>query len=298
MAATSDALELTSKSMSVGLEPGIGGSVSHFRYDNIDLMRGLAPEDRLGGDALGVAMFPMMPYANRIAGNQFTFGGRTWRVEPNNGTEKFNVHGTGWQRPWTVASVSATETILTLAIDEPDTPYSYRASQHFILDEQGLAVSLAITNTGPVPMPFGFGLHPWFERDADVSLQFAAKRFYLEEPEGVSGDAISLPAELDFATARPLPHGWRNNDYGGWEGVATLRFPSRGLGLTMSADPLFRHLMIYADPAKPYFCIEPQTNASGALNRPGGFDDPDEGVIVLGPEETATGSVHFQPFRL
>ena len=59
-----------------------------------------------------------------------------------------------------------------------------------------------------------------------------------------------------------------------------MDFLSRGLRLTMSAEPVFKHLMIYADPQQPYFCVEPQTNASGAFNREGGFDDPAEGVPV------------------
>ena len=45
--------------------------------------------------------------------------------------------------------------------------------------------------------------------------------------------------------------------------------------------------MLYADPTKPYFCVEPQTNASGAFNR-GRWTDPDEGVIVLASGESAS----------
>jgi aldose 1-epimerase len=129
-------------------------------------------------------------------------------------------------------------------------------------------------------------------------MQFGATSFYLEEPEGVSGNRISLPSELDFREARQLPQGWRNNDYGGWDGLARINFPTRGVGLELRADPVYRHLMIYADPTKPYFCVEPQTNASGAFSRPGGFADPREGVIVLVPGESAEGAVRFGAFRL
>ena len=65
----------------------------------------------------------------------------------------------------------------------------------------------------------------------------------------------------------------------------------------MKADPIFKHLMFYADPAKPYFCVEPQTNASGAFNR-GRWDDADEGIIVLAQGESAAGTVCFTPFSL
>lgn len=298
MAATSDLLELRAGALALDLVPGIGGSLGALRLEGIDLMRPLAAADRSSGNVLGVAMFPMVPYANRIAGNAFHFGGKTYRLAANNPPERYNVHGTGWHRPWSVTRAGEREALLRLEVIEVAEAYSYHATQRFTLDASGLTVTIALTNAGRDIMPFGFGLHPWFERDEDVTLQFNAERFYLEEPDGVCGNPISLPPELDFATSRPLPHGWRNNDYGGWNGIATLRFPSRGVGLTMKADPVFRHLMLYADPAKPYFCVEPQTNASGAFNRPGGFEDAKESVIVLAPGASAEGSVRFEAFRL
>jgi aldose 1-epimerase len=297
MGAISEPLTLKAGALEVGLVPHIGGSVSALRWRGIDLMRLLSDADLDAGNVLGVAMFPMTPYANRIAGNAFEFGGKRWRVLPNNPPEKFNVHGSGWQHAWTVTEAGAANATLSLDIAAGADPYSYRATQAFSVSGEGLGVTMAMTNTGPVPLPFGFGLHPWFDRDPDVTLQFEGKRFYLEEPDGISGDPVTLPPELDFTGARPLPGGWRNNDYGGWGGEATIRFPSRGAGLRIKADPVFKHLMLYADPAKPYFCVEPQTNASGAFNR-GRWGDPEEGVIVLAPGESAAGTVRFAPFAL
>jgi len=297
MAAISELLSIGSGALEVALVPQIGGSVSSLRWRGIDLMRRLSEDDRRSGNVLGVAMFPMTPYANRIAGNAFDFGARRWQVLPNNPPEKFNVHGSGWQHAWDVTGAGAANATLSLDIAAGAEPYSYRATQAFAVSDEGLSVTMTLTSTGPVAMPFGFGLHPWFDRDPDVTVQFNARRFYLEEPDGISGDPVTLPPELDFAEGRPLPGGWRNNDHGGWGGEATLRFPARGAGLRMRADPIFKHLMFYADPAKPYFCVEPQTNASGAFNR-GRWDDADEGVIVLAQGESAAGTVWFTPFSL
>lgn len=297
MGAISELVNIGAGALEVALVPRIGGSVSSLRWRGVDLMRRLSEDDREAGNVLGVAMFPMTPYANRITGNAFDFETRRWQVLPNNPPEKFNVHGSGWQHAWTVVDAGAANATLSLDIAAGAEPYSYRATQVFTASDEGLSVTMTLTNTGPVSLPFGFGLHPWFDRDPDVTVQFRARRFYLEEPEGISGDPITLPPELDFAEHRPLPGGWRNNDYGGWSGEATLRFPTRGAGLRMKADPIFKHLMLYADPAKPYFCVEPQTNASGAFNR-GRWGDPEEGAIVLGPGESAAGTVSFIPFAL
>jgi aldose 1-epimerase len=297
MGVISELLSIGSGALQVALVPRIGGSVSSLRWRGIDLMRRLSDADLDAGNVLGVAMFPMTPFANRIAGNAFEFAARRWRVQPNNPPEKFNVHGSGWQHAWTVIEMGVTSATLSLDIAGGDEPYSYHATQTFVVSDERLSVTMTLANTGPAALPFGFGLHPWFDRDPDVTVQFKARRFYLEEPDGVSGDSITLPPELDFAGGRPLPGGWRNNDYGGWDGEATIRFPARGAGLRITADPVFKHLMLYADPSKPYFCVEPQTNASGAFNR-GRWDDPGEGVIVLAAGESAAGTVSFTPFAL
>lgn len=298
MAAASSLVQLRAGDLALDLVPETGGSIATFRLGGIDLMRPLSASDRASGNVLGVATFPMLPYANRITGNAFAFGGKTYSFPANNAPEKYNVHGTAWQRPWNVGCADASAALLQLEVIESGEAYAYRATQRFGLDPSGLTVTLTLTNAGPDAMPFGLGLHPWFERDADVTLRFNARRFYLEEPDGVSGNPIGIPPELDFTAARPLPQGWRNNDYGGWDGIADLCWPRRGVALRIAADPLFRHLMIYADPAKPYFCVEPQTNASGAFNRPGGFDDPQEGVIVLAPGATTEATVRFEAMRV
>lgn len=291
------AIELAAGDLSLGLVPEIGGSVAYFRLRGLELMRPLSSTNLALANVLGVAMFPMLPYANRIAGNAFDFGGRTWRFEANNPPERFNVHGTGWHEPWTAERV-VDGILVSLDHMAPGEPYSYRATQHFSLLAGGLRVAMMLTNRGPVAMPFGFGLHPWFEREGGVELRFAARYFFMEGPDGVSTERLATPPELDFASGRPLPDSWRNNDYGGWDGIAEIRYPSRGIGLRIAAEPIFGHLMFYADPAQPFFCVEPQSNAPCAFNHLGTARGESMGSIVLQPGESATGTISFLPFAL
>jgi aldose 1-epimerase len=299
MAATSEppVVTLEAGALSAGLVPEIGGSLAWFRFDGIEVMRALTVERQRARDVLGTAMFPMVPYANRIAGNAFDFGGRTWRFSANNPPERFNVHGTGWRLPWAAHRRDGGVT-MSLLHDAPDEPYSYEATQDFGLTPGELRVALRLTNRGPVAMPFGMGLHPWFNRDPDTQLRFAARDFYLEGPEGIATERLATPPELDFAAGRRLPDSWRNNDYGGWDGAAEIRWPGRGVGLAITADALFGHLMLYADPAKPFFCLEPQSNAPTAFNRLGAPEETAMGAVILPPGETMTGTILFRPFRL
>ena len=85
-------------------------------------MRSLSNADRAAGNVLGTASFPMVPYANRIAGNAFEFRGRRYTFAMNNPPEIYNVHGTGWLRPWTVDGSNASEATLSLEVTEPGRP--------------------------------------------------------------------------------------------------------------------------------------------------------------------------------
>ncbi len=286
-------IELKNGPLAIGLAPEIGGSLAYFKLGGVDVMRPLSQADERAANVLGVAMFPMVPYANRIANNAFVFEGRTWRFAPNNPPETFNVHGTGWHRPWR-AETRGEAVTLTLEHLAPDEPYSYLATQTFELTDR-LRVTMTLVNRGAVAMPFGFGLHPWFDRDADTQMIFSAPRFFMEAPHGVAGEMLATPPELDYAKGAPLPGTWRNNDYGGWDGKAELRFPARKRSLRIEADPVFDHLMFYADPARPVFCLEPQSNAPCAFNEIGTARETAMGVRVLRSGEALQGAITFIP---
>ena len=302
MAAISEmdaAITLKAGPLAATFVPSVGGSLSALRMMTgeglVDLMRPLSSDRVARRNPVDMAMFPMVPYANRIADNSFTFEGHAYRFAANNPPERFNVHGTAWHKPWRVTAQDRRHLTLALRVEEPDL-YSYEAQQLFALDGAGLSVSMILTNRGERAMPFGFGQHPWFPRDPDTELRFTARHFWLEGPDGVASDRITIPPELDFSNPRPLPKGWRNNCYGGWDGRVEIRFPSRGARLVITADPAFGHLMFYADLKQPFFCLEPQTNASGALDR---LDEIGEhGLIVLAPGESASGGMRFAVDRM
>src|SRR5581483_10997029 len=123
---------------------------------------------------------------------------------------------------------------------------------------------------------------------------FRADTLWIEGWDNTASERIATPPEFSFAEPRRLPAARRNNCYGSWDGRLDIAWPGRGVGLHVEADPIFRHLMFYADPARPVFCIEPQTNVVCAFNMAPPEDAYDLGIIVLAPGEGASGTVTFQ----
>ena len=295
-------LTLKAADLVLDLAPETGGSVASFRMRRpgslFNLMRSMPEEAHLKRNAGGASMFPMVPFANRIIGNRFDFEGRTYQLEPNVPGEPFAIHGTGWQSKWAVTAAS--ETLAELRLDHltSDGPYSYSAFQRFHLHPDRLTVTMGVTNRGNRAMPFGFGQHPAWDRQAGVTLQFRSTHYWLGGSERVATERIAMTPELDFSAARPLPAAWRDNCYGGWDGRAEITFPQSGIGLRIEAASLFQHLMLYCDPAKPFFCVEPQTHAAGALNRIAENDESNLGLIILKPGESAEAEMSFICFSL
>ena len=292
MGETSDILALARDDIELALVPGVGGAVSHFRWRGIHILRPLAEQGASVASALGAAMFPMVPFANRVTGNAFAVDGRRYEVQPNVDGQRYHVHGTGWQRPWHVTCQDRESATLTLKKSAGEDPFSYRAVESFRLHPDGFEVWMELTNTGDERMPMGMGQHPWFNRSPGATIEFTAGHYYREGPDLTSGARMPVPANLDFSKQRSLPERWINNDFGGWLGSATIRFPTERATVAIRADSVFGHLMVYSDPTMPFFCLEPQSHAAGALNR-APREDPDGGLAILEPDESLAGSIRF-----
>ena len=83
-------------------------------------------------------------------------------------------------------------------------------------------------------------------------------------------------------------------------GVFTRALLARGIPThrlaLIEADPVFGHLMLYADPERPFFCLEPQSNTPCAFNRIEAGRDEGMGTIVLEPGQSVEGMIRFYPF--
>ena len=290
------ALLLKADTLSLELRPEIGGCIGAFRFEQrgqpFDLMR---PFGRFPGglsDALYSGMFPMLPFANCIRDNRFTFEGRSYEVASNMAGTRLNFHGSGWQSSWRVASVNETVAILALDEGRVGEAYRYSAVQRFGIDRAGLTVKTALTNRAERRMPFSFGQHPWFPTHGGALIRFAATGMWLSDREGQTKRLVPVTVEADYATPRPPPSDYRNICYVDWDGRAEIVWPEAGVGVSLTADPVFRHLMSHVPGGQPVFCLEPQSNA------PCAFDGLDQGrvsagVHVLEPGESISGTLRF-----
>tara|TARA_R110001599_G_scaffold77015_2_gene210264 strand:- start:6824 stop:7708 length:885 start_codon:yes stop_codon:yes gene_type:complete len=271
------------------VNPSVGGSVVRFEalteHGAVALMRtGQATEC----DPNQLAMYPLIPWSNRIAGGGFHWQGNDYSFAAELAGEPLPIHGDGWKREWQI--LEKTENTLCLGLrSNEQPPFNYTAELCYCLKDNQLAVSIEVTHLGKTPAPYGLGLHPWFVRTEGTRIEASAQGVW-------EVDAAQLPTRWrhidtgeawDFAKARPLPVDKIDNLFTGWDGYARLHLPQEDSALTLvvNAEPaVSRYLVFSPDKNADFFCFEPVDHDVNAHH----YDD----LSAHGLVELAEGEKH------
>ncbi len=279
--------------------PAAGGSLTRFDWQHGEAIHALLrPWTAAPGAPLPttseLACFALVPWSNRIDPAGFVFAGRHFAPAPNRPGEPCAIHGDGWQHPWRVVAQSGAS--VGLELDRRDipagsaSPFSYVARLRYLLLEDGLQVTLEVTNMGAAPLPFGLGLHPWLERRPGVSVRAQARGTWTRDRLGLPQDAIDVPPEWDFSRAKALPDTHVDHLFRGWDGRAEVHWPDSGVSLAIEAD--MEYYILYAPAGRDFFCFEPVDHAINAHNLLSGAAR--NGLTVLAPGQTLSRRVRFR----
>ncbi len=175
-------IELVANDAKLLLCPEIGGAIGGWTRRGTPILRETPEEALHGSNSRVLSCFPLIPFSNRIAWGRFSFGGESFQLDMNFGDHPHTIHGNAWQRAWSVASQSAAEAELILDHDpahDPTVtgngchwPYRYSARLRYVLQPNGLAVTITLTNTDHRAQPVGLGLHPYQPRTPQTQIAF------------------------------------------------------------------------------------------------------------------------------
>jgi aldose 1-epimerase len=266
-------LSLRAGLLEVDLAPQAGGTIARFSVDGRhDVLRrtpgdviAAATSARRGND---MACYPLLPFSNRIAGGRFAFDGQEIVLRRNWPGVDHPMHGDGWATAWQVQrhDRQSAEIAYDHAAD-PDGgwPFAYRARQSYRLDDDRLTVRISLENRESRAVPAGIGLHPFFVRDEATDLHCRAQSVWLADAEVLSTDRVPVPAAWDFSAGQRIGGVALDNCFEGWDGLAHIAWPDRGLALEMSASETLRTLVIFTPTQRPFFCVEPVSHANGQI---------------------------------
>ena len=153
-------------------------------------------------NVLEAASFPLVPYVNRIRGGHFTFRGRDVRLAPNMAGDISPLHGQGWLAPWQVDSAAPPEALLPSTTQPANGRGTYRAEQHFALDQRGLSLRLTCRNLSREPMPCGLGQHPYFPCGRETRIETRVTHVWTIDEHVLPVEKVPATGRFDLADRR------------------------------------------------------------------------------------------------
>jgi aldose 1-epimerase len=289
-------LKLAGERLELQLCPELGGSIAALRWrhpdaDWLDLLRPATTATLADRDIEGAACFPLTPYSNRLRNGRFEFQGAAITL-PVSAASPHAEHGHGWRRAWQCVEQAREHAVLRL-VHAPDAwPFAYTIEQRFRLHADGIDVEIATRNDGRSPMPYGFGLHPYFPRTPACRLSAVVDGFWATDAEVMPTRHIPPPTDADPTSGLMIAAADLDNCFTGWRHRAVIDWPERHTRLTMTATGPLDFLVVYTPPREDYFCAEPVSNCTDAFNLAASRDDT--GMLVLEPGQSIDARVEFR----
>ncbi|MBZ0301546.1 MAG: aldose epimerase [Anaerolineae bacterium] len=288
----------------IGILPETGASVAFGRVkqgdSSRDVMRPTDPADY--DDPSLCASFVLIPWSNRIRDARFRFHGQEYPLEPNS-ADGNAIHGDTRRRTWQAESAGSERLSLSFnstAHNQVNFPWQFSALVEYWLDGADFGMTLSLKNIDEEAFPAGFGQHPYFVRTDDVQLELPVDQHYPLVHAMPTGAAEPMIPDLDFRALRRLGDVPKlDNLFRGRQGdrPARIVYPSWDLELAITSDPIFEHLIAFAPEGKPFFAVEPVTNANDGFNL---FEQgiAGSGVFVLEPGEEKRGQIRLRTVGL
>jgi galactose mutarotase-like enzyme len=169
-------------------------------------------------------------------------------------------HGFARDRPWSLSALEDGRGVRLELGHDADTlaayPFRFRLRLDYRLAPGELAITVQVSNAGEEPMPFSFGLHPyWAVADlAAVRLEglpAAGFDHHTMAPAALAGQLDALSEGVDLL-AHP-------------RGPVRLLGAAGGGTVTLEPSAPLDLVVLWTDPPRPMLCLEPWTAPRGAL---------------------------------
>lgn len=225
----------------------------------------------------------LFPFPNRINHGKFSHRGQSYVVSPSEWSQQ-TIHGFCVNRPWKVLERSPESLTgeFLLSRDAPERraqwPADARLVVKYSVDKRRLHAEVTVENPDKVPLPWGFGTHPYFRLPlggghspndcvihAEVSEQWELNECF------PTGNKLPIPADKDLRNGWKFGSGPQDDVYTGLKPrdgkiVQTIDDPVSRLRLTQRSCDEFRELVVFTPKGRPTICLEPYTCVTDASN--------------------------------
>lgn len=270
-----------------------GFNLCSLEYKKLEIIK-FQQERFLSGSMYGTPI--LFPTPNRTKGNEFEFEGKIYKAV---------MHGVTRKQKFQIDSITLTEKKAEiLAFFHMDRgnlmfghfPFSCRLDLRLTVEEKLITYCFSVRNLDKRNMPYGFALHPFFCRNPQATWITVNADSVMERDDAMlpSGALISVKeTNYDLNIARNISELELDDVFTHFSVTPQARIDTENLSLDISMSDVFSHLVVYAPSGADFFCIEPQTCSTDAINLYTEGHIINSGLQILRPGELESGEVRF-----
>jgi aldose 1-epimerase len=247
----------------------------------------------------------LLPWPNRIEDGRYEFAGSIHQLPLTEPARHSALHGlTRWVN-WTAVEQAPDRVLLSLVLHPQDGyPFTLRFDVEYRLSADGLTNRTTATNIGSSAAPYGAGHHPYVTVGTliDQALLKLPALMRLEANDRLIPTGRLLPnggSPYDFLELRPIGSLSLDTAFANLvpdtDGLIRVHLQAPGADpqVTLWMEPVYKFLMVYTPDAIPDRARRRRSIAIEAMTcAPNAFRSGD-GLIVLKPGESWSGSWGF-----
>ncbi len=197
----------------------------------------------------------LFPICGPLTEGQYEWEGHTYSMKQ---------HGLARQMSWEVLALTANDSEARASLRLKSTsetlavyPFEFELIFDYVLQDGRLRIEQSYRNTGAKRMPFYAGFHPYFASiNGAIPYQTDATRIYdcndeLEKPLPERFEADQIVESHVLLDPR--------------EPVITFQ-PAPDVSIKLSYSPVFKYVVLWSIPGKPFICVEPWMAKNYELN--------------------------------
>ena len=248
--------------------PDFGGKISSFSFNDFNVFRPLPIDNLELLENYKGGCFSLIPFSNRIKNAKFYFDNSLYKIKNNENTLPHSIHGHGYLGKWELIKKTPSTVIISY-LHHANTlgwPWEYKVHQTISLDDYTCSIEITITNNSRDLMPFGFGIHPFFNFDDEVKLRFEAEREWIGPPETFPTKTQIIKDDFNYTNGNDLWKIEKTVSYENFKGNININWVNKKKEITLKADKIFNHLIIHVPSGSEYFCAEPVSQPTDGFN--------------------------------
>ena len=259
-------IKLTTDRLKLDLIPELGGRINKLVFNEFHILRPFQIRSIKPLQSYKGGNFCLVPFSNRIKNSKFNFNQLELKLAKNDPPNA--IHGHAYLGKWNTLKKTESSAVIAYRhfANKFGWPWSYETFQTITLDRNNIFFELEILNNSNNPMPFGFGIHPYFNFCDKVKLKFYAEREWLGSPEEFPIKTKTVENNFDYKKGSELWKKQKTVCYENFKEEIEIFWVSNRKKVKIKTDKIFKHLIIHVPEHARYFCVEPVSHPTDGFN--------------------------------